>query len=104
MCWYVSGVDDVSLDSDGKQLIEVVLPEGDNDEKLFMEQGVCACTCVFCVGKGHHMCMLVLIDLILLYDVYMCMSLLVSFLMFVSINCITLVVIYSLRVPPIPSL
>ena len=33
------GVDDVNFDFDGKQLIEVLLPEGDSNERLFMEQG-----------------------------------------------------------------
>ena len=29
----------MSFDFDGKQLVEVLLPEGENDERLFLEQG-----------------------------------------------------------------
>ena len=38
-----SGADDISLDGSGKQLIVVLLPDDDNEERAFLEQGVCLC-------------------------------------------------------------
>ena len=36
---YFSGADDISLDQNSKQLFVVVLPEGDSEERVFLEQG-----------------------------------------------------------------
>lgn len=44
MCTNVSvGADDISPSRDGKQLSVVLLPDGDNEERGFLEQGECQC-------------------------------------------------------------
>ena len=47
VCLFVSAdADDISLGSDEKQLIVVLLPDDDNEERALLEQGVCVCVCV----------------------------------------------------------